>query len=169
MDRLNKAEHTDIVKVPYKGGGEVVNAVLGGNTPIAVLALSNMVSLLQSGRITRLRWCPIRARRCFPMCRPEGNRPAPSSRRRGSACSRGRRARPIVEKVARDVDRIMAEPAFRKRMYTDRGVEPAGERLDVFAGSSARSARSRGRRQGIRPEAEVTASRRSDAAACKKT
>ena len=54
MDRLNKAEGTDIVKVPYKGGGEVVNAVLGGTTPIAVLALSNMVSLLQSGRITPL-------------------------------------------------------------------------------------------------------------------
>ena len=54
MDKLNKAEHTDIVKVPYKGGGEVVNAVLGGTTPIAVLALSNMVSLLQSGRITPL-------------------------------------------------------------------------------------------------------------------
>ena len=27
----------------------------------------------------------------------------------------------------------MAEPAFRKRMYTDRAVEPAPERLDVFA------------------------------------
>ena len=41
--------------------------------------------------------------------------------------------RPIVEKIARDVDRIMAEPAFRKRMYTDRAVEPASERLDEFA------------------------------------
>ena len=41
--------------------------------------------------------------------------------------------RPIVEKIAADVDRIMADPAFRKRMYTDRGVEPAVERLDVFA------------------------------------
>ena len=41
--------------------------------------------------------------------------------------------RPIVEKVAADVDRIMAEPAFRKRMFTDRGVEPATERLDEFA------------------------------------
>ena len=27
----------------------------------------------------------------------------------------------------------MADPAFRKRMYTDRAVEPAPERLDVFA------------------------------------
>ena len=54
MDKLNKAEGIDIVKVPYRGGGEVVNAVLGGTTPIAVLALSNMVSQLQSGRITPL-------------------------------------------------------------------------------------------------------------------
>ena len=41
--------------------------------------------------------------------------------------------RPIVEKVARDVDRIMAEPALRKRMYTERAVEPAPQRLDDFA------------------------------------
>ena len=54
MDKLNKAEGIDIVKVPYRGGGEVVNAVLGGTTPIAVLALSNMVAQLQSGRITPL-------------------------------------------------------------------------------------------------------------------
>ena len=54
MDKLNKAEDIDIVKVPYRGGGEVVNALLGGTTPIAVLALSNMVAQLQSGRITPL-------------------------------------------------------------------------------------------------------------------
>jgi tripartite-type tricarboxylate transporter receptor subunit TctC len=41
--------------------------------------------------------------------------------------------RPIVEKIVRDADRIMAEPAFRKRIYTDRAVEPAMERLEVFA------------------------------------
>ena len=54
MDKLNKTENIDIVKVPYRGGGEVVNALLGDTTPIAVLALSNMVSQLQSGRITPL-------------------------------------------------------------------------------------------------------------------
>ena len=41
--------------------------------------------------------------------------------------------RPIVEKIARDADRIMAEPAFRKRIYIDRAVEPAMERLEEFA------------------------------------
>ena len=124
------------MKVPYRGGGEVVNAVLGGTTPIAVLALSNMVPQLQSGRITPLavvaqlalaavsRRADARARRA----------PALIFRPRGSACSRRAGVpRPIVEKIARDADRIMAEPAFRKRMYTDRAVEPATERLDEFA------------------------------------
>jgi tripartite-type tricarboxylate transporter receptor subunit TctC len=135
MDRLNKAEHTDIVKVPYKGGGEVVNAVLAGNTPIAVLALSNMVSLLQSGRITPLAVVAPSRSPLFP------DVPTLAQTRPGSEFpttwfglfTQAGVPRAIVEKVARDVDRIMAEPAFRKRMYTDRGVEPAGERLDVFA------------------------------------
>jgi tripartite-type tricarboxylate transporter receptor subunit TctC len=135
MDRLNKAEGTDIVKVPYKGGGEVVNAVLGGNTPIAVLALSNMVPLLQSGRITPLAVVSNSRSPLFP------NVPTLKEIRPGDEFpttwfglfTQAGVPRPIVEKVAADVDRIMAEPAFRKRVYTDRGVEPAAERLDVFA------------------------------------
>jgi tripartite-type tricarboxylate transporter receptor subunit TctC len=135
MDKLNKAEHTDIVKVPYKGGGEVVNAVLGGNTPIAVLALSNMVSLLQSGRITPLAVVANSRSPLFP------DVPTLAEVRKGAEFpptwfglfTQAGVPRPIVEKIAAEVDRIMAEPAFRKRMYTDRGVEPAGERLDAFA------------------------------------
>jgi len=134
MDRLNQREHTDIVKVPYKGGGEVVNAVLGGNTPIAVLALSNMVPLLQSGRITPLAVVSNGRSPLFPA--------VPTLKEvRGEdfpttwfgLFTQSGVPRPIVEKVAADVDRIMAEPAFRKRMYTDRGVEPASERVDAFA------------------------------------
>jgi tripartite-type tricarboxylate transporter receptor subunit TctC len=135
MDKLNKAENTDIVKVPYKGGGEVVNAVLGGTTPIAVLALSNMVSLLQSGRITPLAVVAPSRSPLFPdvptlaQVRPGAEFPTTWF---GLFAQAGV-PRPIVEKVAAEVDRIIAEPAFRKRMFIERGVEPAGERLEVFA------------------------------------
>ena len=135
MDRLNKAENIDIVKVPYKGGGEVVNAVLGGTTPIAVLALSNMVSLLQSGRITPLAVVANSRSPLFP------DVPTLAQVRPGAdfattwfgLFTQTGVPRPIVERISAEVDRIVAEPAFRKRMFIDRGVEPAAERLDVFA------------------------------------
>jgi tripartite-type tricarboxylate transporter receptor subunit TctC len=135
MDRLNKAENIDILKVPYRGGGEVVNAVLGGITPIAVLALSNMVSQLQSGRITPLAVVAKDRSPLFPdvptleQARPGADFPTTWF----GLFTQAGVPRPIVEKVSADVDRIMAEPAFRKRMYTERAVEPAPERLDVFA------------------------------------
>ena len=135
MDGLNKTEHTDIVRVPYKGGGEVVNAVLSGNTPIAVLALSNMVSLCKAGASPRSRWCPIRARRCFRTCRLcRRSAPARPCGRAGSACGPRPACRARSSKRSPPTaDRIMADPAFQKRMYIDRGVEPATERLEAFA------------------------------------
>jgi tripartite-type tricarboxylate transporter receptor subunit TctC len=135
MDGLNKTEHTDIVRVPYKGGGEVVNAVLAGNTPIAVLALSNMVALLQSGRITPLAVVSNSRSPLFPDV-PTLEEVRPGATLRPSWFGLWTQTgvpRPIVEKVAATADRIMADPAFRKRMYVDRGVEPASERLEAFA------------------------------------
>ena len=135
MDQLNKTEGTDIVKVPYRGGGEVVNALLGGTTQIAVLALSNMVSQLQSGRITPLAVVAKDRSPLFPdvptleQARPGADFPTTWF----GLFTQAGVPRPIVEKISAEVDRIMADPAFRKRMYTDRAVEPAPERLDVFA------------------------------------
>jgi tripartite-type tricarboxylate transporter receptor subunit TctC len=135
MDTLNKTEGTDIVKVPYRGGGEVVNALLGNTTPIAVLALSNMVAQLQSGRITPLAVVANDRSPLFPdvptleQARPGASFPTTWF----GLFTQASVPRSIVEKIAADVDRIMAEPAFRKRMYTDRAVEPAPERLEVFA------------------------------------
>jgi tripartite-type tricarboxylate transporter receptor subunit TctC len=135
MEKLKKAENLDVVKVPYRGGGEVVNALLGGSTPIALLALSNMVPQLQSGRITGL---AVNARSRSPLF-PDmptldevrgGNNYPPSW---FGLFTQSGVPRPIVEKIAADVKRIIAAPAFRQRIYVERGVEPATETLDDFA------------------------------------
>lgn len=157
MDKLNKAEGIDIVKVPYRGGGEVVNAVLGGTTPIAVLALSNMVSQLQSGRITPLAVVAKSRSPLFPevptleQARPGADFPTTWF----GLFTQSGVPRAIVEKIARDADRIMAELAFRKRMYTDRAVEPAGERIDEFAryiGEERKLAQQIVRESGVEPK-----------------
>src|SRR5262245_42963987 len=54
MEKLKQETGADIVRIPFRSGNEVVNAVLSGSTPVAILALSNMVPQLQSGHITAL-------------------------------------------------------------------------------------------------------------------
>ena len=134
MEKLKQAESLDIVKVPYRGGGEVVNALLGGTTPIALLALSNMVPQLQSGRITAI---AVNAKSRSPLF-PEV--PTIAEARNGEdypptwfgLFAPSGVPKPILAKIAGEVGRIINEPGFRKRMYTDRAVEPAHERLEEF-------------------------------------
>jgi len=120
--------------VSYRGGGEVVNALLGGTTPIALLALSNMVPQLQSGRITAI---AVNAKSRSPLF-PEV--PTIAEARNGEdypptwfgLFAPSGVPKPILAKIAGEVGRIINEPGFRKRMYTDRAVEPAHERLEEF-------------------------------------
>ena len=147
MDKLNKAENTDIVKVPYRGGGEVVNAVLGGTTPIAVLALSNMVSQLQSGRITPLAVVAKSRSPLFPdVPTLEEARPARTFRRRGSACS----PRPACRGRSSRRSRARSTASWRSRRSASECTSIAGSSRRPNGStrspvSSARSASSRSR------------------------
>jgi len=134
MEKLKRETGADLVRVPFRGGNEVVTAVLSGSTPVALLALSNMVPHLQSGRIVALAvnskarsqlipevptfaeaYGETYAQSWFGLFAPAGTPP------------------PILARIARDVTRIVDDPAFRRRMYLDRGIEPAAERLADFA------------------------------------
>src|SRR5262245_28747693 len=134
MEKLKKTEGIDLVKVPYRGGGDVVNALLGGSLQVALLALSNMVPQLQSGRITPLAVVGNSRSPLFPdvptLKEVRGEHYPPTW---FGLFTQAGVPRPIVDKIARDADRIMAEPGFRQRTYIERGVEPALERTDEFA------------------------------------
>jgi tripartite-type tricarboxylate transporter receptor subunit TctC len=134
MEKLKQSEGMDIVKVPYRGGGDVVNALLGGSLQVALLALSNMVPQLQSGRITPLAVVANSRSPLFPdvptLKEARGEHYPPTW---FGLFTQAGVPRPIVDKIARDADRIMAQPAFRQRIYIERGVEPALERTDEFA------------------------------------
>ena len=43
METLKKEQGADWVRVPFKGGGEAVNAVLSGSTPIALIGEGNVI------------------------------------------------------------------------------------------------------------------------------
>ncbi len=140
MEELKKDTGADIVRVPFRGGAEIVTALLSGTTPVAVLALSNMIPQLQSGRIKALAIISKERSPLFP--------DVPTFAQAGvgddypptwfGLFAPAGTPRPIVVKIAADVGRIIAGREFLQRMYIDRGIETAGVTLDEFARFIAR-------------------------------
>ncbi len=54
METLRKEKGADWVRVPFKGGGEAVNAVLSGSTPIALIGEGNVIGQIRAGTMTAL-------------------------------------------------------------------------------------------------------------------
>lgn len=54
METLKKDKGADWVRVPFKGGGEAVNAVLSGSTPIALIGEGNVIGQIRGGKMTSL-------------------------------------------------------------------------------------------------------------------
>lgn len=135
MEKLKRETGADIVRVPFRGGGEVVNAVLSGSTPVAVLALSNMIPQLQSGRITALAVMSNARAPLFPdvptLAEVRGGEHYPPTWF-GLFTPAGT-PRPIVQKLAGELSRIVGRPEFRQRIFFDRAVEPGSAVLSQFA------------------------------------
>ena len=135
MEKLKRETGADIVRVPFRGGGEVVNAVLSGSTPVAVLALSNMIPQLQSSRITALAVMSNTRSPLFPdvptLAEVRGGEHYPPTWF-GLFTPAGT-PRAIVAKLAGELSRIVGRPDFRQRMFFDRAVEPGSAVLADFA------------------------------------
>ena len=54
METLKKERGADWVRVPFKGGGEAVNAILSGSTPIGLFGEGNVIGQLRAGTMTEL-------------------------------------------------------------------------------------------------------------------
>src|SRR6476659_4944043 len=52
MENWKKTTGADMVRVPFKGGGDTVTNMLSGTTPIAFLGLGNFLSYISAGSIT---------------------------------------------------------------------------------------------------------------------
>jgi tripartite-type tricarboxylate transporter receptor subunit TctC len=156
MEKLKKETGADIVRVPFRSGSEVVNAVLSGSTPVAVLALSNMIAQLQSGHITGLATTSKVRSPLFPdiptLMEARGEDYPPTWF--GLFAPAGT-PKPIVAKIAADVQRIANERAFRQRMFIERAVEPTGlslEEFEHFIRSERRRAELFVKESGLQPE-----------------
>jgi tripartite-type tricarboxylate transporter receptor subunit TctC len=135
MEHWKKESGADLVKVPFKGGGEAVNGVLSGATPVAFFGLANWITHIRGGtvkaiavdgdarspllpEVPTLRELGYRGpltRVYFGIVAPSGTPPA------------------IIARLRDELARIGGEAAFRQKRLIDVGLEPVFDAPEAFA------------------------------------
>ena len=156
MDKLNKDNGIDIVRVPFRSGNEMVNAVMAGSTPIVFLGLANMIGQIKSGQFTGIALNSTKRSPLFPdiptLLEATGeDYPPPWF---GLFAPAGT-PQPIVDRIHAEVMRICAEPTFRQKNFIDRAVEPATgprEEFKKFIADNRAFAARVARETGMQPQ-----------------
>ena len=135
METLKTERGADWVRVPFKGGGEAVNAVLSGSTPIALIGEGNVIGQIRAGTMTPLVMLNNIRSPNFPAVPTlaETGYTGPPSRGWYGLFTPAGTAKPIVDKLAKEVAAILDDPAFRARHLSARSLVPAANTPEEFA------------------------------------
>ena len=135
METLVKEKGADWVRVPFKGGGEAVNAVLSGSTPIALIGEGNVIGQIRAGTMTAVVMANNIRSPNFPdvPTLEETGYTGPPSRSWYGLFTPAGTPKPIVDKLAKEVAAIVSDPAFLARHLTARSLVPAINTPEQFA------------------------------------
>jgi tripartite-type tricarboxylate transporter receptor subunit TctC len=135
IERLKKDFAIDMVRVPFRGGGEAVTALLSGTTPVGFYGIANVRSQLEAGTVIGLMVDSDKRSPLFPGIPtiPEATGKTFDVRSYFGLVAPPGTSKPIVLKLQAAVAQIMAEPEFRRRHLIERGLEPVASTPDAFA------------------------------------
>jgi tripartite-type tricarboxylate transporter receptor subunit TctC len=135
METLKKERGADWVRVPFKGGGEAVNAILSGFTPIGLFGEGNVIGQITAGTMTPLVMLNNIHSPNFPKVPTlkETGYDGPPSRGWYGLFAPAGTPRPIVDRLAKEVAAIVAEPDFAQKQLKDRSLVGATSTPDAFA------------------------------------
>ena len=133
MDSLKRDKGADWVRVPFKGGGEATNAILGGSTPIGLIGLGNVISQIKAGKMTALALVnnirtPLLPN--VPTFADLGYKGAPSQTWYGLFAPAGT-PKPIIDKL-KEVAQVVNKE-FVEKYVISRGQVPAINTPEEFA------------------------------------
>jgi len=135
METLKKERGADWVRVPFKGGGEAVNAILSGFTPIGLFGEGNVIGQIRAGAMTPLVMLNNIHSPNFPQVPTlkETGYDGPPSRGWYGLFAPARTPRPIVDRLAKEVAAIVADPDFAEKQLKDRSLVGATNTPEEFA------------------------------------
>lgn len=135
MENFKKLTGADMVRVPFRGGGETVNGVLSGTTPVAFSGLSNWASYLQAGTIVGL---AVDAGKRLPLIPgvptlTELGYKIDLTRVYFGIVAPAGTPKPIVERLRNEMAAVIHDASFREKHLTSRGHEAVANTPDEFA------------------------------------
>jgi tripartite-type tricarboxylate transporter receptor subunit TctC len=135
MDSLKRDKSADWIRVPFRGGGEAVTAVLSGTTPIAMIGIGNVMGQIKAVKMTALALVNnIRTPLLpdVPTWADLGYKGAASETWYGLFAPPGT-PQAIVDKLNSEIVKVIADPAFREKNIIARGLVPATGTPEDFA------------------------------------
>jgi len=135
MERWTKVNDADLVRVPFKGGGEASNGVLSGATPVAFFGLSNWLPHIRAGAVRPLA-VDGESRSALlpdvPTLRELGYE-GPLTRVYFGIVAPVGTPFSIIATLRNEMARIGGENGFRQKRLIDMGLEPVFDTPDEFA------------------------------------
>ena len=123
------------MRVPFRGGGEAVTAILSGTTPIGLIGLGNVISHIKAGKMNALVLVnnirtPLLPN--TPTLADLGYKGAASETWYGLFAPPGT-PKAIVDKLNAEVRRVFEDKAFVEKYVISRGQVPAVNTPEAFA------------------------------------
>ncbi len=135
MQEFDKTNGVDIVRLPFKGGGDAVNSMLTGTTQIAIFGIGNLVSFIRAGKIVGLAIdgdTPSPMAPDIPTFKQVGYTQHIAPTFFGIFTPAGT-PKPIVDKLYKAIAAIGAKPDFQQKFLLSRGLTPVFSPPEQFA------------------------------------
>jgi tripartite-type tricarboxylate transporter receptor subunit TctC len=135
MEEFNKKNGTDVVRVPFKGGGDAVNAMLNGTAQIAIFGIGNLVPFLRDNKVVGLavdgdKRSPLAPE--IPTFKETGYTEHISATFFGIFAPTGT-PQPIIDKLNKAIVAVESKPEFQQKFLINRGLSPVLESAEEFA------------------------------------
>jgi len=134
MEKWKQETGADLVRIPFKGGGDTINGILSGVTPVGFLGLGNMIAHVRAGTITTILNDGEQRSPLIPDTVTLGEIGFARDHTRafyGLLAPAGI-ARPLVDKLRSEIMAVAGEPSFRSRHMIERALEPVFNTPEEF-------------------------------------
>jgi tripartite-type tricarboxylate transporter receptor subunit TctC len=124
----------DLLHVPYKGTGQAVTDLLGGQIDLLFAPAQAVMPHVNAGRLKALATTGAKRAEALPALPTVAESGVPGYAAVGwfGLLAPAATPRPVVEKLSRDANQVLADAEVRARMHA-LGAEPAGGAPDEFA------------------------------------